>query len=285
MASSHTADITDALFDADVIERSYSQPVLVDFWAPWCGPCRMLGPVLESLASEMDGAFFLAKVNTEDCQGVAASYKISGIPAVKLFINGTMVAEFTGALPETQVRAFLAEHLPNEAGEALAAGRKLLGEGRGAEAEASFVRALELESTIHDARIELAKLRLVEHSAEDLEELLSPIGKLDAQREAADAILEIKAFAPTCSEAGGSAKARAQLESAGESAETCLRVGQCLALEGQYEQALDFLLRSVAAGKSFEDEAARRAMLAVFQVIGIRSETANRSRRKLSIYL
>ncbi len=283
MTSSHKADINDAQFATEVVKRSESQPVLVDFWAPWCGPCRMLGPVLEKLAEEMGGAFFLAKINTEECQQVASSYRISGIPAVKLFVDGKVIAEFTGALPESQVREFLNTHLPSEAAEALAQAHSLVASGQLEAAEAAFLRGLQLDASLHEARIGLARLWMKMNKTEGLEELLSPIGKLDTEREAADAILQLKDFASACSTAGGTTAIEASLEN-GDGAEACLRMGQCLAVQGEYEQALDHLLRSVKADNHHAEDAARKAMLVVFQITGIHSDLSNQYRRQLSIY-
>jgi len=99
-------------FDQDVIQQSFQQPVVADFWAPWCGPCRMLGPVLDQLASKANGQWKLAKINVDEFQREAASHQVRSIPSVKLFHEGKIIGEFTGALPEKEVEAFLARHLP-----------------------------------------------------------------------------------------------------------------------------------------------------------------------------
>ncbi|WP_442770777.1 tetratricopeptide repeat protein [Zoogloea ramigera] len=111
----HAYDITEADFDTAVLARSREVPVLVDFWAPWCGPCRSLKPLLEKLAGEYGGRFELAKLNSDEAPSVSARYAVRSIPAVKLFVDGEVVDEFTGALPEGQLWAFLDARLPDEA--------------------------------------------------------------------------------------------------------------------------------------------------------------------------
>jgi putative thioredoxin len=103
-------------FQKEVIDASKQQPVLVDFWAEWCGPCKMLGPILEKLEKEANDAWKLVKINTDLHPDLSRQYQIQGIPAVKLFVDGQVTAEFAGALPEPHVRAWLNEHLPKNAG-------------------------------------------------------------------------------------------------------------------------------------------------------------------------
>ena len=124
MPATHTVlDVTDASFATDVLELSKTKPVVVDFWAPWCGPCRVLGPIIEKVAAEQNGEVQLVKLNTDENPRTAQEYRIQGIPAVKAFRDGRVIVEFTGAIPEPQVRSFFAKLAPTAAERASAGGR------------------------------------------------------------------------------------------------------------------------------------------------------------------
>ncbi len=140
-------DVTDATFERDVVQRSHEVPVVVDFWAAWCGPCRQLTPVLESAVREREPHLDLAKVDTDANQQIANAFRIQGIPAVKAFRDGKVVDEFTGALPPAQVARFLDGLVPSEADALVATG-----------GEDDLRRALELEPNRIDAAIALARL-------------------------------------------------------------------------------------------------------------------------------
>ena len=174
--SPHIIDVNEATFEAEVIGRSRQTPVVVDFWAPWCGPCRMLGPTLEKLAKEANGAWTLAKVNTDENQGLAMRFGIQGIPAVKAFRDGKVAAEFVGALPEPQVRQFIAK-----LGAAPAAGAgeadeaaQLLRERRWAEAEAALRRP-RIGGNPAAVALGLAKALLAQGKAREAEPVLDGI--------------------------------------------------------------------------------------------------------------
>ena len=174
--SSHIIDVNEATFETEVIGRSRQMPVVVDFWAPWCGPCRMLGPTLEKLAKEANGAWTLAKVNTDENQGLAMRFGIQGIPAVKAFRDGKVAAEFVGALPEPQVRQFIAKlgAAPGAGNLVADEAAQLLRERRWAEAEAALRRP-RIGGNPAAVALGLAKALLAQGKAREAEPVLDGI--------------------------------------------------------------------------------------------------------------
>ena len=282
-------DAGDADFEAVVLDRSRTVPVLVDFWAPWCGPCVTLGPVLERVAQEHDGRLELVKINVDDNPGVAARYGVRGIPAVKLFHAGEIAAEFVGALPEKQVRAFLAEHLPSEA-------RKRAGEAalRLAADDAEGAREAALAALAADpgpgpratADLVLARLALAGRDPDGAVAHGSAVPASAPEWEAAQAVIEAADLARAAEAAGTPTELLARIAAAPPGAPAdvfALAIHRYLA--GDPRAALDDLLGLVERDRRFGDDAARRAMLTIFSLVGVRSELADEFRRRLAILL
>ena len=158
MATANPTDHEVRDFEAEVLDASREKPVLVDFWAPWCGPCRVLGPTLEKLADEHSDAWSLVKVNTDVHQELAQRYRIRGIPAVKLFVDGEVVDEFTGALPGYAIEQWLEKALPSENKARIERAEDAISAGNEAEAESLLREVLKAEPGNPKARVLLAKL-------------------------------------------------------------------------------------------------------------------------------
>ena len=161
-----TVDVNEKDFEQDVLERSYNVPVVLDFWAPWCGPCRAIGPVLEKLADEQQGKFVLAKVNVDENPALAQSFQISSIPAVKAVKEGAVANEFVGALPEPAIRKFVEELLPSEADSLAQRGLSLQEQGKDQGAESLYRAALSKEAQQPKALLGLARLLAASYKTE-----------------------------------------------------------------------------------------------------------------------
>ncbi len=171
-------DVTDATFQTDVMDRSHTAAVVVDLWAPWCGPCRVLGPILEKVIAETNGQVVLAKVNVDENPQVAQAFRVQSIPAVYAIKNGQVVDGFMGAYPEPEVRAFVQRLLPTEEESRIAA---LIAAGD----EASLRAALELEPGNEDAVIAMAELLVGQGRADEALALLARIPESDRVRRVA----------------------------------------------------------------------------------------------------
>lgn len=259
-----------ARFATDVIEASQQQPVLVDFWAPWCGPCRMVGPVLEKLAAEAGGRWLLVKVNTDENQDLAARYQISGIPAMKLFRDGSVVAELTGALPEREMRRWLDEQIPSRQRTTLDAARAAKAEGRTEEARQLAEAVLAETASDAEATLLLAELALPGDPA-GARRLLDGLAPRDVDvDERVDAIRDLAAFASRNGDSAAEGPLRRYLEGA-----RALR-------EGRFADTAEALLEVIRADRTLDDDGARRALVALFAWLGDEHDVTRLYRPKLA---
>jgi putative thioredoxin len=270
-------DVTDATFAAEVLERSKSKPVVVDFWAPWCGPCRVLGPTIERVAAELGGEVVLAKLNTDENPQTAQTYRIQGIPAVKAYKDGRVVSEFTGAVPEAQVRAFFEKLAPSPAERAAREADEMVRSGDPAAAEAHYRAALAASPANADAIVGLAGILLQRGARTEAEALL---GRVPADRRAK--VLKHRIFLDEF--AAKHAAEDLEGETAANPADPRARYrwGVMLAAREQYAAAFDELLESVRLDRKFADGAARKAILAIFDIIGPDSPQTREYQRRLS---
>jgi len=286
MALGQTAavfDVSDATFEREVLERSKEVPVVVDFWAPWCGPCRTLGPILERAAQQSAGAFVLAKINVDENPQIAAAAGARSIPLVIAFRDGQARSSFVGAQPESEVKRFLAAILPTQADQLAKQGGELLIAGHENAAEERFRAALAADARHPAALVGLARTLGGRGATEEALALLErvvgvPALEQEAERLAAELRTRSAAPADHSELAALEAKARANpLDLA-----TRIEYGRALAAARRYEPALAELLACIEADPHFGEDAARKAMLDVFGVLGGEHELVQQYRGALA---
>jgi putative thioredoxin len=280
-ATDTVRDVHTATFELEVLQRSHEIPVLVDFWAPWCGPCRTLGPVLERLAAEMAGAFVLAKVDSDQNPEIAARYGVRGIPNVLLFRNGEVVDGFVGALPEPHVRAFLRRHCPTEADRRVEEGKAALADDDLESARLSFEEASSLDPAHHGAALGLARIALRSGEVDRARELAEAIPLGTDQHEPAQALLAALDLVGTAYAAGSEPDCAARLEADDGDLEARFALGGYALARGDVRAALEHFLAVVERDKAWNDEAGRRAMVDVFHIVGVRDPLADEFRDRL----
>jgi len=271
-------DVTTATFEREVLEASHAAPVVVDFWAPWCGPCRALTPVLEKLEREYGGRFRLAKINSDENPDLAAAFAVRSIPSVIGFANGRPAAQFIGALPESQVRAFIDKLLPSPSELERARAAALQEAGDLAGAGAALRKALELDRANDLARLDLAALLIDAGQSEEAERLLAevrPDAHLDARLEA------LRAAASFARPGAAESELKARLEADQADHDSRLALARRYAGDKRYREALDELLEIVRRDKTWRDGEARRQILNILNLAADQS-LASEYRRKLA---
>ena len=278
------------IFDVDehnleelVLKGSQERVVVVDFWAPWCEPCKVLGPVLEEVVTELGDGIALAKVNVDDNQQLAMAFRVQGIPAVKIVADGQLAQEFTGALPKEQIEAILRPLVPDaplpEAevmafeAEDLAASGDLGGAAR------QYEKVLEENPNDGPALLGLAKIHLMQGNVETVQELVNLIEQGTPEHPQGQALLTQIDFARQCQQAGGRAACAQKMLADPGDRDARYHFACCAAIEGDYEAALQEWLQMIEHKPG--DEEAKQAMVAVFHLLGREDQLVTDYQRKL----
>ncbi len=282
-ASPWITETTAATFEADVIERSNDLPIVVDFWAPWCEPCRQLTPILEQLAQEHAGKFVLVKVNIDQEPEIAQAFGVQSIPFVVAVQEAKPVNHFMGLLPEDQIREWLGSVLPSPSEELIKRGQALEADNP-QEAEQAYREASHLEPDNDAIKIHLARVLLAQNREDECRRIVDELaqrGFLEPEAERIQSQLDLRAGAE---EAGGIQDARRAAEADPENVELQIKLADALAVGGKHAEALEICLALVQANRD-ESEAAKATMLKIFDLLGAGSELVGEYRRKLATAL
>ncbi len=280
--SAFSMDVTEADFEQKVIGASMRVPVVVDLWAEWCGPCRMLKPILEKLADEYQGRFLLAKVDSDQNQDIARQFAVRGIPTVIGIVNGREVSRFTGAQPESSVREFLEALMPSPAEDLVRAAAAALSAGDASGALQQLQAALTVDASHLEARLAASEILLGTdrlQEAHDMLSMLPPARQNDSRVAALRARIELALKTRDLPDIDVLVQ---RVQANGADLEARLQLANQLAAREAYDDALAHLLAIVRQDRKFGDDIARKTMLEIFQLMGGQGETVAQYRRLLA---
>lgn len=281
--SAHTVDAGEATFESVVIEGSKTRPVVVDFWAPWCGPCRALGPVLEKLAAEYGGRFVLAKVNSDENQALAARYAVRGIPNVKAFVDGKVVDEFSGALPESAVRQFLGRFVRSAIDELRDEAARIYAQTRELDRALETLAAAEaLDPASAEVRIDRAGILVEAGRHDEARAVIAALPPLARMGERVSALMARLDLAQGAAESPAADVLRKRIAADPGDLEARVQLAHACVGSGEHREALEQLLEVVTRNRSYRDDIARKTILKVFETLGSQNTLVSEFRKRLA---
>jgi len=266
--SPYIIEVTQDNFQSLVFEQSNKVPVLVDFWASWCQPCKLLMPVLATLAEHYEGAFILTKINTEEQQALAAKFSIRSIPAVKLFSKGKVIDEFAGALPESQIRKFLDKHLPRASDAQVSQAEQLLEQGNPKAAIELLCQTKEQDSTNVNIDIALIKAYSSTGNLDQAQEIASKLPIEVQQTGPVKKVLGTLYFQRQMNNVPDQSVLEQRLETAENDSEARYQLALHWISKQAFTEALEQLLLLMRQDRSYGNDAAHKALLELFNILG-----------------
>jgi putative thioredoxin len=279
-ASPWIRDVTAGSFEADVVVPSRERPILLDFWSPSCGPCRVMGPLLEKLVDERQGQVYLAKINTDQETELASYFGVAAIPAVKVIFNAQLVHEFEGLRPESELRRFLDDICPARTPELDQA--KKLEQSAPARAEKLYRQLLEKEAENDAARLGLARTLLAQDRLDEIDPVLEPASATADVGTEVDRIKAMVYLKRATALLPPEAELRNRVSAEPKNAQARLDLGTVLAREGKYDEALQMLLAAAEVDMKLATGKVREVMVKVFYMLGSNHPLANDYRSRLS---
>ncbi|MFO1350981.1 MAG: thioredoxin [Gammaproteobacteria bacterium] len=277
-------DVTAENFEARILNASFQTPVFVDFWAPWCGPCRMLSPVLDKLADEYAGKFTVAKINTDDEQMLAMQFGIRSIPNVKIFKDGKLVDEFVGAQPEGVIRQLIDRHAGKPKDNLRDQAAATLASGNPARAAQLLQQAVDAEPDNAELKVDLADALLRAGSIKQVQQILDDLPANIREGDAAKTLAARLEFASAAADAPDTASLARQVASAPDDLQARYLLGVRRLVAGDYEAGLDQFFEVMKRDRKFEDDLGRKSLVAAFKIIDD-PELINRYRQRMTAFL
>ncbi|QBQ53627.1 thioredoxin [Nitrosococcus wardiae] len=278
-------DVTESNFAEQVLAKSHQAPVLVDFWAAWCQPCQMLMPLLQQLAENYQGQFWLAKIDADKEQGLTLQYGVRGLPTLKLFRHGEVVEELVGVQPESVICAAIDRHLLRESDRLLEQAQTALAAGQEEQGLHLLHKAAEIDPEHYPVSVALAGALLKQGERTKAEQMLKALPLEVRGEEPASGLLAQIEFATLTEKAPDIHSLKQRLKANPEDSEACYLLGAQQALAGDYQDALEQFMVLLKQNPKYGDEAARKALLAVFNILGPDHELVLRYRRQMFRYL
>ena len=281
----YSLDVTTQNFKDVVIDGSFKTPIVVDFWAPWCGPCKMLKPILEKLAEEYQGKFVLAKINSDENQELAAQFGVRGIPSVKAIRDGKIVDEFSGALPENAVREWLDRLIPSPSEELRIAAQQLHTQGDTEQAMQLLQQSLQLDKDNHSASLDMASILVSQEKYQEARVILDELpSNIKLEERAAKLITQIEVTEKS-QHLEGADTLLEMIYANPEDLQARLDLANVYISKQQYTEAIEQCFEIIKRDRDFKEDIGRKTVVSIFNLLNNQGEIVREYRRKLASLL